>query len=217
MENRSKNGVKGTQRDSTRLRLIRVAERLFARHGIDAVSLNEIVHTAKASAAAIHYHFGNREGLLDAIIRERQPVWSALGRSMISELEARPEVTAREVVAVMIEPIAALSAQPWGADYIGFIAELASHRRYASILHRAAEPHAAPYLKQLARAMPDLPDDIRVARYAYLRAFVYQALGATDQRVELWLTSIGQPAHHWTTDDLIDLVTGAMTAPVHLR
>jgi AcrR family transcriptional regulator len=193
---------------------MRTAERLFARHGIDAVSLNEIVHAAKTNAAAIHYHFGNRQGLIEAMVQKRQAAWGTVGHRMIAELEAKPEVTAHEVVAVMVEPIAALRAQPWGHDYIRFISELASHRRYAVILHHSADEHTIAYVKQLERITPGMPDDIRLARYAYLRRFVYDAVAAGDERVAMWLDSMGQSPAGWTTGDFIDMLTGAMTAPV---
>jgi len=189
-------------------------QRLFAQHGIDAVSLNEIVHAAKANAASIHYHFGNREGLIRAMVQLRQPAWATIGYEMIERLEAKPEVTAREVVAVMVEPIVALKKHPWGGDYVRFVSELASHRRYAVILHHSADEHTMAYVKQLERITPGMPDDMRFARYAYLRRFVYDAVAAGDERVAMWLDTMGQSPTGWTTDDFIDMLTGAMTAPV---
>jgi AcrR family transcriptional regulator len=200
--------------DATRERLVRTAERLFARHGVDAVSLNEIVHAAKVSTAAIHYHFGSREGLIEAIIRARQPAWSTVGDQMLAALETKPDVTPRDVVAVMVEPIVGLKSHPWGDDYLRFLSDLAGHRRYSTILYRLAESYTEAYMKQLERATPQLPDDVRIARYAYLRAFVFHAVAASDERVAMWLSSIGQPATAWTTRDFVDLLTGALTAPV---
>jgi len=49
--------------------LLRTAEELFASRGIDAVSLNEINKTAgQRNTSALHYHFGSKEKLIDAII-----------------------------------------------------------------------------------------------------------------------------------------------------
>ena len=79
--------------NATRRRLLRSAEKLFAQYGIDAVSLNEIVHASKVNAAAIHYHFGTREGLLAAVIEQRRPVWSERRMAMVVDLAARDEIT----------------------------------------------------------------------------------------------------------------------------
>jgi AcrR family transcriptional regulator len=201
--------------DETRLQLMCVAERLFAQRGVDAVSLNEIVQAAKVNSAAIHYHFRTRERLIEAIIRERQPVWGERRLAMVRELEEREDVTAREVVTALVEPIAALKTHPWGDDYINFLGDVASHRRYAVILHTVGDHYTPPYLKQLARVTPHVPDHIRIARFAYAHEFLYHALAATDRRVAMWLQTIGESSAAWTTDDFIDLLTGALTAPVH--
>ena len=47
--------------------LLQTAEALFARKGIDAVSLNEINKAARQrNTSAMHYHFGSKEGLVQA-------------------------------------------------------------------------------------------------------------------------------------------------------
>jgi len=56
------------------LRLVLTAERLFALHGIDGVSLRQIaVESGSANNSAVHYHFGSKDGLVDAILRHRLP------------------------------------------------------------------------------------------------------------------------------------------------
>jgi AcrR family transcriptional regulator len=41
-------------------RILASAERLFADHGFDGVSMREIAANAKAQLALIHYHFGTK-------------------------------------------------------------------------------------------------------------------------------------------------------------
>lgn len=56
------------------LRIVVTAERLFAQHGIDGVSLRQISTDAgSANNSAVHYHFGSKEGLIAAIFRHRLP------------------------------------------------------------------------------------------------------------------------------------------------
>ena len=56
------------------LRLVLAAERLFATHGIDGVSLRQIAADAgSGNNSAVHYHFGNKHGLIAAIFRHRLP------------------------------------------------------------------------------------------------------------------------------------------------
>ena len=52
--------------------MIRAAERLFAEQGIEAVSMREVATAAgQANTSAVKYHFGSREGLVDAIFEYR--------------------------------------------------------------------------------------------------------------------------------------------------
>ena len=61
-------------RRGSALRLVLAAERLFATHGIDGVSLRQIAAEAGSSNnSAVHYHFGSKHGLIAAIFRHRLP------------------------------------------------------------------------------------------------------------------------------------------------
>ena len=72
------------------MRLLDAAERLFAEHGLDGVSLRTIAAAAHVDVALIHYHFSSKLGLFKAVFHRRadplkamrfQAVQSALPRS----------------------------------------------------------------------------------------------------------------------------------------
>ncbi len=54
--------------DDTPSRLVAAAERLFAQGGEEATSLRAVTRAAISNAAAVHYHFGGRDGLLRAVL-----------------------------------------------------------------------------------------------------------------------------------------------------
>lgn len=57
---------------STRARLIRAAEKLFAEHGVGPTSTRAILREAEQrNESALQYHFGGREGLVEALYVER--------------------------------------------------------------------------------------------------------------------------------------------------
>ena len=53
---------------TTREALIDAAELIFARDGFAGASLREIMRDADANPAAVHYHFGGKDGLLEAVL-----------------------------------------------------------------------------------------------------------------------------------------------------
>jgi len=57
--------------ESTKDTILRVAERRYATDGFAATSLRAIIKEAAVNTAAIHYHFGSREALIEAVITRR--------------------------------------------------------------------------------------------------------------------------------------------------
>lgn len=73
--------------EATRRRLILAGERLFARHGIDGVSLREIADVGgQANNTAVHYHFGSRDGLVAAISAYRIAELETIRQRMLGAL-----------------------------------------------------------------------------------------------------------------------------------
>jgi AcrR family transcriptional regulator len=59
----------------TQGKILDTAERLFGEHGYAGTSLRQIIAEAGVNLAAIHYHFGNKEELLDRLVlRKAGPV-----------------------------------------------------------------------------------------------------------------------------------------------
>lgn len=57
------------QLSEPRARLLTEATRLFAERGFDAVTTREICLAAQLNPGAIHYHFGDKEGLYREVLR----------------------------------------------------------------------------------------------------------------------------------------------------
>src|SRR5258708_7164870 len=59
----------------TKHKILDTAERLFGERGYGATSLRQVIAAAKVNVAAVHYHFGSKEDLLDAVVmRKAGPV-----------------------------------------------------------------------------------------------------------------------------------------------
>lgn len=55
--------------EETRLRLLSAAGQLFAQKGYQAATIRDICRRAKANVASVHYHFGSKEKLYEAVLR----------------------------------------------------------------------------------------------------------------------------------------------------
>ena len=77
----------------TKERILDAAEHLFARDGFHRTSLRAITGEARVNLAAVHYHFGSKEALLDAIFERRL---DPMNRSRRESLEALVETARRK-------------------------------------------------------------------------------------------------------------------------
>ena len=73
----------------TKEQILDSAEALFAEHGIEGVSLRRIITEAGVNSAAIHYHFGSKEGLVKDVFSRRFEPLNRERLALLSEAEAR--------------------------------------------------------------------------------------------------------------------------------
>src|ERR1035438_3362606 len=81
----------------TRIKILDTAERLFGEEGYQPVSLRHITAAAGVNLAAIHYHFGSKEELLDELVmRKAVPV----NAERLESLRRLREAAGPEAIAV---------------------------------------------------------------------------------------------------------------------
>lgn len=73
--------------------LIRLARREFSRHGYTDTSVERIAAEANLTKGAVYYHFGSKEGLFEAVLREVQ-------RHLVARIEARADQSVAPLDAV---------------------------------------------------------------------------------------------------------------------
>lgn len=73
----------------TKERILDAAERLFAEHTYAGVSLRTITAEANVNLAAVNYHFGSKDALLQAVFHRRARDLNRERVSLLAEIEAR--------------------------------------------------------------------------------------------------------------------------------
>ncbi|WAL69445.1 helix-turn-helix domain containing protein [Amycolatopsis cynarae] len=120
-----------SESESTRARLLTVAERLLLESGYDAVSVRAINTAAGMNPAAVHYHFGSKDALVAALLEDRlAPIW----QDALDLLERRRRdgrvPCVPELVDVILGPLGELAADPVGRLRLHLLARvvLGGHR-----------------------------------------------------------------------------------------
>ncbi len=114
----------GTRVADTRTALLDAAERLFAERGIAGASMRAITHAAGANLAAVHYHFGSKEGLVRAVFGRRL---EPLNRERVARLEALAgtghEGAVEEIVEAFVGPaLRMIGREPGGRAFAQLLA-----------------------------------------------------------------------------------------------
>src|SRR5262245_31678773 len=127
-------------RASARSDLMREAERLFGHHGVEAVSLRDIVRAAgHRNESAVQYHFGSKSDLVDAVVAARLKHIEARRIAMLAAIEADGETRDphRLFAAVVVPLVEEVVGAPGGEDYIRFLAQAITRPGFDIVDHIA--------------------------------------------------------------------------------
>jgi len=192
----------------TRDRLITAAEELFAANGIQAVSLREIVRASGArNTTALQYHFGDRAGLMRAVLEKHHLDVDTRRHAMLDAYEADGEPDLWALAGALVQPLAAKLADPHGGSaYLQILAELMNSPQPA-LDGAAFDDPGDSMLRWRVAVAPLLSDDaIRLhRRFVALRFAVVELARRAD--------SAPHTDDHLFISHLIDLVAALLAAP----
>jgi AcrR family transcriptional regulator len=118
--------TKAQRREATMTRLIEVACEVFTREGYANAATEEIVRLAGVTRGALYHHFGNKEGLfqavlghvqqqvglrIEAVVAEHQDIWKQLIAGSVAFLEASLEPQVQRIM--LIDAPAVLDWSLW--------------------------------------------------------------------------------------------------------
>lgn len=166
----------------TRTAIMDAAERLMAEHGVNGISIRAILAEAGANTAALHYHFGSREQLIEAILARRGIPMDERRREMLLELESRESPPGvGDIVGALVDPFLEILRRDGdaGRRFICFLARLQLDR---SNIHRDLEDRHFPDIREritrmLLTACPHLAPAELERRVTMLLDTMFYSLG----------------------------------------
>jgi AcrR family transcriptional regulator len=116
---------------STRERLLAAAEELYGGQGIDTVSLREIQRASGVkNATALQYHFGDRAGLLTAVLEKHSYDVELRRHALLDRYEAVGDQNVRALAEALVQPLASkLAESTGGCAYLCIYADLMNRRQ----------------------------------------------------------------------------------------
>ena len=199
-------------------RIVEVAERLFALHGIDGVSLRQIAAAAgTANNSAVNYHFGSKEGLISAIFQYRLPQLTS-ERKMLAARSDPDDLRSRFEAYYL--PVLTIAEAP-DNHYVSFVEQL--QRRWVGSGASAASTGMLPNLptegqhsiedfrSDLERLLPHLNMPLRRIRIATAMS---TSLYAAADRERAVAGDVERPPFELFVSALLDGIVGFLEAPV---
>jgi AcrR family transcriptional regulator len=210
--------VRSERASSTQEAILVAAERLFAEHGVFAVSNRQVSEAAgQGNNAAVGYHFGTKADLVRAIEeRHRGPV-EQLREQMVLELDGSAEM--RDWVACLVRPLTehleALGSDGAPTWYARFAAQAMTDPAYYNIIVKGAlsSPSLVQVVDGINRCLPDLPAEVRFERNVMARYLLMHTC-ADRERALAAGPSMHQSSWRAATSGLIDAIVGLWLAPV---
>ena len=170
----------------TKERLLRAGEHLFAREGIKGARARDISALAgQRNPSALHYHFGTRKDLVEAILVRYQSTVDAEVERALDDVEAIGAVSAASVVLSAVGPQLRSLATARGRDCARIVPQMVSALT-ANLRRGVPEPSTAQGRRVLALLegrMSGYPTSVRWERLALYSMIVANCIA--DRAVEL--------------------------------
>jgi AcrR family transcriptional regulator len=196
--------------------IVFAAERLFGERGINAVSLREVaVAAGQRNNSAVSYHFGSRNGLVDAVFRHRMARIDERRRAMIVALDAAGRGDdLRGLLEAVVYPLSeALGHEDGVSWYARFLRQVMLDPGF-DILAPSRADMTRGLTTVLERIRPYLrgaPPALRGPRILLAFQLVIDALADHEARLAASLPTEPAPL---LASHLVDVAAVVLTAPV---
>lgn len=171
----------------TQTRILDAAEELFLQHGFEGASMRMLTARAGVNLAAINYHFGSKDALIEAVLRRRLDPMNANRITALDRLEEQaasqpvePEAIIGAFVGTSLRMIE--DARGGGRNFIRLLGRTYTDpdKKIRALIGQLYAPAMERYKTAFARALPDLPGDELVWRMHFMFGTLSYTLAATD-------------------------------------
>jgi len=171
----------------TRTRILDAAEELFMLHGFGGTSMRLLTSRAGVNLAAVNYHFGSKDALIEAVFRRRL---DPMNTERIAELErletAAPAgvLSSEQIIRAFLRASLAMveDAKGGGRNFIRLLGRAYTEpsKSIRALIGGLYAPAMERYKAAFERAVPELPRDELIWRMHFMFGTLAYTLAATD-------------------------------------
>jgi len=169
----------------TRTRILDAAEELFMLHGFEGTSMRSLTAKAGVNLAAVNYHFGSKDALIEAVFRRRLDPMNAARVAALDELEAAERPLAPEAIirAFIRESLRMMEdAKGGGRNFIRLLGRTYTEpaKPIRQLIGQLYAPTMERFKGAFERALPQMPREELVWRMHFMFGTLSYTLAATD-------------------------------------
>ena len=195
---------------ATRQRLLEAAETLFAEQGFEKVAVRDVTEKAGANVAAVNYHFGSRDGLVDKVIEryispvndERLARLDGLERKM-----AGKPVAIEEILEAFVRPFLTQIQRSELSERLCFqlIGRMLSDRvgKMPPAVEMQFQIVAARFKHAFKKALPEVEEEDLVWRMQFMAGGMIHAMTMGEMVQRMTQGAAGSPTMEKTLSRLI--------------
>jgi AcrR family transcriptional regulator len=171
----------------TKERILDTAESLFMEHGFEATGLRHITTEAGVNLAAVHYHFGGKEELFEAVLTRRLDPMNQERVALLDELEIEASgkpLTCEAIIGAMFIPALKLARDKarGGKNFLRLLGR--AYADPAPFIRQFLSAEYAPMIGRFkaafGRTLPQLPARELSWRLHFLMGALSYTLAGTD-------------------------------------
>ncbi len=188
-------------RSEARGSILDAAEIVFAENGFHGATTRAIGERAGTNAALIHYYFGSKEALFEAVFARRSDAINAERRARLKALHASGPPSLEAILDALLRPTVALGHDParGGAHYARLLVHVASgtDERSLRMTGERYDEIALVFIDEFIAAVPGLSREAAVHCYLNAIAIGIALMAPTGRAAKLMgapETATGQAA-----------------------
>jgi AcrR family transcriptional regulator len=168
----------------TRTRILDAAEELFMQHGFEGTSMRHLTSRAGVNLAAVNYHFGSKDALIEAVFRRRLDPMNAERIAELERLESTSTLSPEAIIRAFLRPSLRLieDAKGGSRNFIRLLGRTYTEptKSVRALIGQMYAPAMERYKGALERALPQMPHEELVWRMHFMFGTLAYTLAATD-------------------------------------
>lgn len=197
-------------------RLVETAERLIAERGLQVPLRDIAVAAGQRNNSAVQYHFGTRDGLVEAVIRRRMLAMEAHRLDLLVEHETSGgQDDVATLIGLLVRPLVEVPYAEGATHYARFLEQARTHPLLSGRMFVGGDEWRATRIvlgrldRALDLALEHPPADVRRRRLRAMATLEYALLADRERALEA-----GDHAAVLDLEEIVAMLAALLTAPL---